>query len=69
MRGEGLQPLSHPNNPPTSVLSAAEVQGPQVDAVACDEASLLVHRQPVPLDQDPPGFLPQHCQTRTRRRL
>lgn len=46
--------------PLTSLLSAAGIQGTQVDVVACDEASLLVHRQPVPLDQDPPGLTLQY---------
>lgn len=46
--------------PLTSVLSAAGVQGTQVDVVACDEASLLVYRQPVALDQDPPRLTVQH---------
>lgn len=46
--------------PLTSVLSAAGVQAAQVDVVACDEASPLVYRQPVPLDQDPPRLTAQH---------
>lgn len=50
-----------PLRPPlTFVLSAAEVQGLQVDAVGCDEAPLLVYRQTVPLDQDPLRLPPQH---------
>lgn len=57
MRRERVQPLSPPL---TSILSAVEVQGLQVDAVGSDEAPLLVYRQPVPLDQDPPRLSPQH---------
>lgn len=54
---ERVQPLSAPL---TSVLSSAEVHGLQVDAVGCDEAPLLVYRQPVPPDQDPPRLSSQH---------
>lgn len=53
----------------TAEFSVAGLQRLEIDGVFCDEAFLLVYRQMVPLDPDPPGLMDQHWQVGTRHWL